>query len=282
MEETSRRGILGWYWSFDSKGDWHSIRHDRNAIIFKGHFQLIVFQKLKDWKLERYCMKNDIFSSTTTKDLITIRSRLDQRGMMNWALQLNNSQSVNSFNSLLEKHHVLSFPNQPNPNPIQTVIDRGNLIALKMCLLFKGETSRSHEIDEKRVCTKNLVLQIDRKDLIICLKTLVLRKLTIDQGNFLNDTAQVHTQWKNNLLLMKIVTLRHSTPDNEFNRAINEGEHRLQHSRITTFCSETITWRKRSKFVSEDLEPPSSTCTSKWSSTTSTIQYFQQRVTIRD
>ena len=24
----------------------------------------------------------------------------------------------------LEKHHVLSFPNQPNPNPIQSVIDR--------------------------------------------------------------------------------------------------------------------------------------------------------------
>ena len=37
-------------------------------------------------------------------------------------------------------------------NPIQTqnqsVIDRGNLIAQNMCL-FKGETSRSHEIDEK-------------------------------------------------------------------------------------------------------------------------------------
>ena len=41
------------------------------------------------------------------------------------------------------------------------------------------------------------------------------------------------------------------------------GEHRLQHFRITTFCSETITWRQRSKFDSEDREPPSSTCTSK-------------------
>ena len=29
------------------------------------------------------------------------------------------------------------------------MIDRGNLIAQKMCLLVKGETSRSHEIDEK-------------------------------------------------------------------------------------------------------------------------------------
>ena len=41
------------------------------------------------------------------------------------------------------------------------------------------------------------------------------------------------------------------------------GEHRLQHSRINTLCNETITWRQRSKFDSEDREPPSSTCTSK-------------------
>ena len=56
--------------------------------------------------------------------------------MINWVLQLNNSQLENSFNSLLEKHHVLSFPNQPNPNPIQSVIDRGNL-RTQMC--FCGE-----------------------------------------------------------------------------------------------------------------------------------------------
>ena len=47
--------------------------------------------------------------------------------MTNWVLQLNNSQSVNSFNSLLEKFKVLNSPNQPNPNPNQSVIDPGNL-----------------------------------------------------------------------------------------------------------------------------------------------------------
>ena len=40
---------------------------------------------------------------------------------MNWVLQLNNSQLGNSFTSLLEKHHVLNSPNQPNPNPNQSV-----------------------------------------------------------------------------------------------------------------------------------------------------------------
>ena len=50
-------------------------------------------------------------------DTITI----GPEGMMNWVLQLNNSQSVNSFNSLLEKFHVLvklSEPTQSKPKPI--------------------------------------------------------------------------------------------------------------------------------------------------------------------
>ena len=42
-----------------------------------------------------------------------------------------------------------SSPNQPNQNPNQSVIDRGNLRTQKMCLLLKSETSRSHEINEK-------------------------------------------------------------------------------------------------------------------------------------
>ena len=39
-------------------------------------------------------------------------------------------------------------PNQPNQNPNQSVIDRGNLRTQKM-FVVKGERSRSHEIDEK-------------------------------------------------------------------------------------------------------------------------------------
>ena len=54
------------------------------------------------------------------------------RGMMNWALQLNNNLSVNSFNSLVEKFNMQRSPNQPNQNPNHSVIDRGNLITQKM------------------------------------------------------------------------------------------------------------------------------------------------------
>ena len=40
------------------KKDWHSIRLDRMQLFSKEHFQLIVFQKLWDWKLEKSCMRN--------------------------------------------------------------------------------------------------------------------------------------------------------------------------------------------------------------------------------
>ena len=46
-----------------SKKDSHSIKHDRMQLVFKEHFQPIVFQKLKDWKTgemlfeRRYCSR---------------------------------------------------------------------------------------------------------------------------------------------------------------------------------------------------------------------------------
>ena len=68
-------------------------------------------------------------------------------GMMNWVLQLNNSQSVNSFNSLVEKFNMKRSPNQPNQNPI---CDRsGKPENTEDVFVVKGETSRSYEIDEK-------------------------------------------------------------------------------------------------------------------------------------
>ena len=86
-----------------------------------------------------------------------------------------------------------TFSQLTQPIPNQCVIDQGNLIARKMCLLLKVKRpvpTRSM----KKVFTENSVLQIDRGNLIICLKTPVLSKLTMDQGNLMSETAQVHTQ----------------------------------------------------------------------------------------
>ena len=113
---------------------------------------------------------------------------------MNWVLQLNNSQSGNSFNSLLEKFNMLNSPNQPNQNPNQSVIDRGNLRTQNMCLLLKLKRpvpTRSM----KKVCTKNLVLQIDRGNLRDCLKISVLSMLTMEQEQSSSSTHTVKEQF---------------------------------------------------------------------------------------
>ena len=70
---------------------------------------------------------------------------------MNWALHMNNSQSVQLFDSFVEEFNAQRSPNYPNENPNQSVIDQGNLRTCKMVFVVKGKTSRSHEIDEKRL-----------------------------------------------------------------------------------------------------------------------------------
>ena len=73
---------------------------------------------------------------------------------MNWVLLLNSSQLVNSFDSLVEKHLVLDLPSQPNPNPTQLLIERGNL--------WSKKTRPAHERLLVSVCKKNLILLIER------------------------------------------------------------------------------------------------------------------------
>ena len=72
-------------------------------------------------------------------DTITI----GPEGMMNWVLQLNNNQSVNSFNSLVEKFNM-----ERSPKPICDRSEKPD--NTEDVFVVKGETSRSHEIDEKR------------------------------------------------------------------------------------------------------------------------------------
>ena len=93
-------------------------------------------------------------------DTITI----GPEGMMNWVLQLNNSQSVNSFNSLVEKFNMKRSPNQPNPNSIQSVIDRCNLRTQNVFLCIK-EKHPVHKRSMINVCIKNLALQIEQGNL---------------------------------------------------------------------------------------------------------------------
>ena len=177
---------------------------------FKEYFQLIVFQKLSDWRLEKSYMKNHTclldHHQRSHYDTITI----GPEGMINWVLQLINSQKVKLFDSHEEKFNTQRSPNWPNQSPNQSVIDQGNLITRKMCLLLKVKRPVPMR-SMKKVFTENSVLQIDQGNLIICLRTSKLSKFTIDQGNLMSVTAQMHTWGKNNMLLKYIVKLHYST-----------------------------------------------------------------------
>ena len=100
--------------------------------------------------------------------------------MINWVLQLNNSQLENSFNSLLEKHHVLNSPNQPNPNPI---CDRsGKPEDTERVFVDKGKTSRSQEIDDKRL-HKELGSSDRTGKLVKLSEDIHVMHATMEQGN---------------------------------------------------------------------------------------------------
>ena len=123
-------------------------------------------------------------------DTITI----GPEGMINWALQLNNSQSVKIVRQSRGEVQLATFSQltQPRPKPI---CDRsGKPDSTEDVFVVKGETSRSHEIDEKRLHEELGFFRLIRENLIICLKTPVLSKLTMDQGHLMSVTAQVHTQ----------------------------------------------------------------------------------------
>ena len=92
------------------------------------------------------------------------------------------------------------------------MIDQGNLIARKMCLLLKVKRPVPMR-SMKNVCTKNLVLQIDQGNLIICLKTPVLSKV---MDHNLTSTVKEQFAPEENRDIALFNT------DNEFNRAINE------------------------------------------------------------
>ena len=79
LEETSRRGILGWYWSCDPQRieilsgliECNYPSRNTSSFLYSKSCEIEDWRSLT-WKIIHV-------SSTTTKDLITTRSRLDQR-----------------------------------------------------------------------------------------------------------------------------------------------------------------------------------------------------------
>ena len=139
--------------------------------------------------------------------------------MINWVLQLNNSQSVNSFNSHLEKFNVLNTPTQPNPN--QSVIDRGNLRTQNVFLWIQ-EKRPVPTRSMKSVCTKNLVLQKDRVNLRKCLKNIRVKHAHDGTGQLVEQSSSSTHTVEEQFVPEENRDIASFNADNEFNRAINE------------------------------------------------------------
>ena len=140
---------------------------------------------------------------------------------MNWVLQLNNSQSINSFNSLVEKFNTKRSPNQPNQNPSQSVIDRGNLSTQITCLLLKVKRPRSHEIDEKGLHEE--LVSSDRSGKPEKLYENIRVKHAHDGTGQLveQNSSSVHTV-KEQFVPEENRDIASFNADNEFSRAINK------------------------------------------------------------
>ena len=152
-------------------------------------------------------------------------------------------------------------PNQTNPNPIQSVIDRGNLRTQKRVFVDKGKTSRSQEIDDKRLHKE--LGSSDRTGKPVKLSEDIRVKHAHDgTGEPVKSSANTHIV-KEQFVPAEHRDIASFNADNEFNRANDEENIDFN---IPGVPNSTV---KRSHGVnvhnldSEDREPPSATSTSK-------------------
>ena len=122
----------------------------------------------------------------------------------------------------------------------------------------KGKTSRSQEIDDKRL--QEELGSSDRTGKPLKSEDIRVIHAHDGTGEPVKSSASTHT-------VEEFVPAEHrdaaSSNANKFNLATDEEKHRFQHPRSAEFDGETITWHQRSQLDSEDREPPSATSTSK-------------------
>ena len=128
-----------------------------NAIILQGTLPAHYISKVERLKTGEMLYERRYLSPRPPPKISLKHDHNWTKGNINRLLQLNISQLESSFNSLLEKHLVLNLPSQPNPNPIQSVIERGNL--------WSKKTRPAHERLLVSACKKKLILLIERGNL---------------------------------------------------------------------------------------------------------------------
>ena len=127
------------------KRDWHSIRLDRMQPSFNEHFQLIVFQKLLDWRLEKSYMRKHSCHLDHHQRSRYVTIGLEEK--FHWDLQLINNQKEKLFdNHKKEVARRAKFFQPPQPIPKPICYRSGQLDNTQDVFVVKGETSRSQEV----------------------------------------------------------------------------------------------------------------------------------------
>ena len=115
---------------------------------------------------------------------------------------------------------MLSFPNQPNPNPNQICDRSGKLEVTERVFVDKGKTSRSHEIDEKHLHTE--LGSSDRSGKPEKLSEDIRVKHAHDgTGQLVEPSSSIHIV-KEQFVPEENRDIASFDADNEFNRAIDE------------------------------------------------------------
>ena len=115
----------------------------------------------------------------------------------------------------------------------------------------------------KNVCEKNLVLQIVSGKPEKLSENIRVKHAHDGTGQLVEQSSSSTHIVEEQFASAEHRDIASFNADNEFNRATDEENIDFNIPGSTTFNSETITWRQRSKLDSENREPPSATSTSK-------------------
>ena len=164
-----------------------------NAIILQGTLPACCIPKVERFKTGEVLYERPYLSPRPPR-------KISLRHDHNWTRgndQLGSTVEQQPVGKLVQQSFgeaprvKLSKPTQSKPNPI---CDRsGKLEDTERVFVWIKDKRPVHKRSMKSVCTKNLVLQIDRGNLGYCLKTSVLSMLTMEQGNLWSQAAQAHT-----------------------------------------------------------------------------------------
>ena len=267
--------------------DCSSIRLDRTQLFFRKHFQLIVFQKLSDWKLEKSYTKK----YTCHFDLHQ-RSHWSTNGKENWVRKLLDNQKVKLLDNQKEKlFHKQIFSNQPNQLQIQVVKDQERPDKMQ----DGRNTYRSQEINVNSFCEE--LSSSDRTGRLV--ETDVIQTRSSEDRESLNveqtrertgrpaatlhtaeaqDSSRVRSAHKSDTftLMMKYFVEDWKNPLLIMMRIMNQwwwtrqtwtSEFQDYHLPLWNTAQSTSV----RQLDSENWEPPRSTCSSTWSTTESIV-----------